>query len=87
MRITFFLILILVNALLTAMPVRAEEIRIACIIPETPGINIPLVSENTYRQARITQKEASLAIQKESTETRLVEGSAKTCLVQTVYTK
>lgn len=68
-------------------PARAEEIRIACIIPEIPSANVPLISENSYRLTRQIQKEVSIVLQKESTETRLIEGQPHACVVQTVYSK
>jgi hypothetical protein len=65
----------------------AEEIRIACIIPEAPSLNMPLLSEKSYQLLREVSREAPIALQKESTETRLVEGQLQSCVVQTVYIK
>jgi hypothetical protein len=86
-KISFFLMLIAVSAVFALGPARAEEIRISCIIPETPGVNMPLVSENSYQLTRQAKKEVSTALQKESTETRLIAGQPQACIVQTVYIK
>lgn len=79
--------LIVVGAVFTLGQACAEEIRIACIIPEAPALNMPLISENSYQLTREISKEIPIALQKESTETRLVEGQPQPCVIQTVYIK
>lgn len=87
MKQAFFLIVIAAVVCCAIDLSRAENIRIACVIPETVGVNIPLVNETLYTQTREKTRESSAALQKETTETRLIQGVQQACVIQTIYIK
>ena len=58
------------------------SIRIACVIPSTPGVNTPVVTEN---KAKRTPVRDPLLFQKETREQRNVNGNTQAVIVRTVY--
>jgi len=69
------------------------SIRVACVIPEIPGVNVPLVPERAS-SARQTQPNQTIAasiqplmIQKDTAEVRIINGKTQMATVQTIYQK
>lgn len=62
------------------------SIRIACVIPAVPGKNVPIVKETkpSNTKERIS---ANLVIQKDTKETRVIEGKSSEVQVKTFYNR
>jgi hypothetical protein len=70
--------------------VRAESntytIRIACVIPAVPGKNVPIVKEIKPSNTK-EQISANLVLQKDTKETRVIDGNKSEVQVQTFYSR
>jgi hypothetical protein len=83
MKITLLLIMILGLTSIAS----AQDIRIACVIPEMPGVNSPILSENTYRDITVQSKIDNISLQKESLEKRTITGTTQDVSITTIYPK
>ena len=68
------------------------HIRIACVIPAIPGVNVPLVKETGSTKSALEEKKAlpsrtPLMFQKETREIRISNGKPIVLTVQTVYSR
>lgn len=69
-------------------------IRISCVIPEIPGVNVPLIKDNNAKQAVEEQKShdesnsgSGAVYENDREETRIVKGEAITITVKTIYSR
>jgi hypothetical protein len=81
MKITLLLIMMLS---LTSIAT-AQDIRIACVIPDIPGVNSPLLTENNYRDITAQSKVENISLKKESLEKRTITGTSQDVAITTIY--
>jgi hypothetical protein len=71
----------------------STSIRLSCIIPAVPGVNVPLVKENasSATETKNIEKQTNLysqvMFQKETQETRNTEGQKLLVKVETIYSR
>lgn len=94
-RIVLMIVMTGVISLISAGEIFAgnsASVSISCVIPEIPGVNLPLVEEKITDMAMSNLQTESLAsgplmFEKETEETRLRQGEKITVSLSTIYSR